>query len=148
MRRDPRAVVKLGHRAQREAVGQLVRRNSHRLCDEPVHRIRLVAGPHHQRREGQIHALRAFALEDVGVERIEGVVGLIVGARRGNGRKYTALGRCDIHIVEILEVGGILEITKSRDAVHLAAILFGRTRRPERQNAQRTDTKTEHMPAR
>ena len=35
---------------------------------EPVHRVGLVIGAYHQGRKGHIHALRAIALQDVGVQ--------------------------------------------------------------------------------
>ena len=87
MRGQFRAVVKPGLRPQRETIGQLVGRNLHRFGHQAVHRVGLVARARHQRREGQVHALRAFALQDKGVERVEGLVGLIVGSHRGNRRK-------------------------------------------------------------
>ena len=64
------------------------------IVQESVHdlRIRLVAGARHQRGEGEVHALRPLTLEDEGVERVEGLVGLVVAAHRGNGREHPALG--------------------------------------------------------
>ena len=51
--------------------------------------------------KGQLHALRAFALEDEGVERIERLEGLIIGADRRDRRKQATLRRIRIDVVEI-----------------------------------------------
>ena len=121
MRSQLRAVMEPRLGTHREAIGQLVRRDLHRFRGEAVHRVRLVIGARHQRREGQVHALRALALQNVGVERIEGEKGLVVGAHRRDDRKQPALRRVDIDVVEMVEVGGIFQVAERRDAVSLGA---------------------------
>ena len=147
MRGQLRAVVKARLGPHREAIGELVGRNLHRLRGEAIHRVRLVAGARHQRRKGQVHALRALALEDEGVERIEGEEGLIVGATDGIERKQPALRRIRIDVVEMLEVGGIFQVAEHRHAVRSRR----RHRRPRRgrnqAGAQRADAEAEHVPA-
>jgi len=54
----------------------------HRARRETVQRVGLVLGARHQAREGELHTLRAIALEDEAVERIEGEKVLIEGPRR------------------------------------------------------------------
>ena len=75
----------------------------------------------HQGREGQLHALRGVALEDVAVERIEGEEVLIERRDRADLREHAALRRVRIDIVEMLEVGGIFEVAEGRDAVPLGS---------------------------
>ncbi len=77
-----RAVVKPGLRPQRKTIGQFIGRNPHRFGDQAIHRVGFVVGARHQRRERHVHALCAFALQDIGVERIEGLVRLVIGANR------------------------------------------------------------------
>ena len=129
MRGQLRAVVKARFRPQRKAVGQLVRRNLHGFRDLAVHRVRLVARPRHQRRKGQFHAARAFAFQDEGVERVERIEGLVVEARRRDGRKQPALRRGHVHIVEMMEVGRVFQVAEHRQAVRLGAGLGGGGRR-------------------
>ena len=114
MRGQLRAVMEPGLRPHRKTVGELVGRNLHRLGREAVQRVRFVAGPRHQRREGQVHALRAFTLQDEGIERIEGLIRLIVGFRRGNRREYPAFRRGWIDVVEMMKVGRIFQIAEHR----------------------------------
>ena len=66
------AVVEARLRAHEKRVGLPVRRGAHRARSQPIHRVRLVGRPHHERGERRVHADRPIALEDVGVERIEG----------------------------------------------------------------------------
>ena len=88
-----RAVVEFGARPDEELIDQAVGRAAHFLRGKPVHGVRLVAGADHQRREGQLHALRGVALEDEAVERIEGEEILVVEAVRADLRKHAALRR-------------------------------------------------------
>ena len=129
----------------REAVGELVGRNPHRLRRKPVHRVGFVVGARHQRIKGQLHALGAFALEDEGVERIERLEGLIVGAGRRDRRKQTALRRIRIDVVEMLEVGRVFQVAEHRHAVHLGAAIVGGGG-AKSAGAQRTDAETERVP--
>ena len=70
--------MEFGARPDEELINQSVRRPADFLRGKPVHRVGLVAGADHQRREGQLHALRRVALENESVERIEGEKILVV----------------------------------------------------------------------
>ena len=133
-------------RPQGKAVGGLVRGDLHRPRDEPIHRVRLVIGARHQRRKGHVHALRALALQDIGVERVEGKERLVERALRGNEREHSPFRRVDIDIVEMMKIGRIFQIAEHRDAVNIGAGI-GRPGRRQQRRAQRADTETEHMPA-
>src|SRR5262249_28860468 len=85
--------------------------------------IRLVRGARHQAREGQFHALRAVALQDEAVERIESQDVLIESSARSDVRKHAALRGIRIDIVELLEVRRILEIAEGRQAMALIELL-------------------------
>src|SRR5262249_8445087 len=65
-----------------KAVSEPIRGYPHRARGKSIEGIRLVGGARHQAREGELHTLRAVALEDEGVERIEGEKILIEGPRR------------------------------------------------------------------
>ena len=60
--------------------------------------------PRHQAREGQLHALRRVAAQDVAVERIEGEEVLIEHRVRADLREHAALRRVRIDVVEMREV--------------------------------------------
>ena len=126
-----RAVVKAGLRPHRETIGQLVRRNLHRLRSQAVHRIGLVAGARHQRREDHVHALRAFTLEDVGVERIEREDTTGCRPAPGNQREQSAFRRVGIDVVEMVKVGRIFQVAEHRHAVNVG---FGHRRPPRGRN--------------
>ena len=119
MRGQPAAVVEARLRPQRKAIGQAVGGDADRARGEPIHRVRLVVGPRHQRREGQLHALRRVAAQDVAVERIEGQRVLVVDRARADLRKHAALGRLGIDVVEMRKVGRILQVAERRHAVPL-----------------------------
>lgn len=146
MRGQFRPVMESGFRPQRETVGQFIRRDLHGLGNEAVHRVGLVGGAHHQRRKRHVHALSAFALQDVGIERVEGLIGLVVGAHRRDQRKQPTLGRVHIDVVEMMKVRGIFQIAEYRHAMRLGGAIL-RQRRPKPRSAQRADAETEHMPA-
>jgi hypothetical protein len=140
------AVVKFRLGPQREAIGELVRRYLHRLRCEAVHRVRLVTGAGHQRRESQVHALRALALQDKGIERIEGLIRLIVGSCRRNRRKHPAFRRRQIDVVEVMEIRRIFQVAEHRQSVRLRSRI-DRQRRPEPRSTDSTEPETQHMPA-
>src|SRR5262249_36251954 len=102
----------------------------------------------HQRREGHIHALCALALEDVGVQRIEGEVGLVIGTDRGDQREGPALRRGRIDVVEMMELGGIFQIAEGRYAVRLGPALRRRGGGTKTRRAKRADAEPEHVLAR
>ncbi len=133
--------MKFRLRPHREAIHQPVRRYLHGLGGKPVHRVRLVVCAHHQRRKRHVHALRAIALHDEGIERVEGLVGLVAGAHRRNERERAALRGIDIDVVEVMEIGGIFEIAERRNAMGLGRHLRGPARAAEPGGAERaTDT--------
>ena len=142
-----RAVVKSRLGAHRETVGQLVGGDLYRLRGKPIHRVGFVVGAHHQGHKGHIHALRALALEDVGVERIKGEKRLVVGADRRDQRKCPALGGRRIDVVEVMKIGRIFQIAKGRHAVGFGAG-FRRPRGPQPRRSERTNPETKHMLAR
>jgi hypothetical protein len=150
LRRQFGAVVESGLRAQREAIRQLVRRNLYGLCHQTVHRIGFVAGTCHQRRECHVHALRAFAFEDIGVEGIEGLIGLVVGTNRRDQRKCAAFRRGRIDVVEVLKIGRIFQVAEHRKPMSICAAIRRKCRpqpRRARNTGNDTGAKTEHMPA-
>ena len=102
---------------QEKTVGQTVRRDGDRARRKSVHRVGLVGGPHHQRREGQLHALRAVALEDERVERVEGEEVLIVLSIGADLREGPALRGVRVDIVEMTKVRRVLQVTEGRHAV-------------------------------
>src|SRR5262249_34744974 len=113
------AVVEGEAGAHQKTVGQPVRGYLHRTSGKAVEGIRLVIGARHQAREGELHALRAVALEDKAVERIEGEKVLVEYPRRPNMGKDPALRGIWIDVVEMLEFRRIFKIAKSGDAVPL-----------------------------
>ena len=148
MRRQFRAIVESRFGSHRKAVGELVGGNPHGFRRKAVHRVGFVVRASHQAHERHVHALRAFALQDVGVERIEGEEGLVVGANRWDQRKQSALRRGHIDVFEMMKIGRIFQIAEHRHSVGLGAAFLGRRRgRPEPSCAQRADAENEHMAA-
>ena len=145
VRGERAAVVERDAGPHEEAVGEPIIRYLHRAGGEAVHGIRLVRGARHQAREGELHALRAIALEDEAVERIEGEKVLIEGAARPDMRKRAALGRIRVHVLEMLEVRRIFEVTERRHAVPLGA--FPRQRGPRHRRCKRASGDDERLAA-
>ena len=109
--------MKRRFRPHQIAIGQAVVGNYHRTRGIAVHRVGLVIGARHQRRECQFHALCGVALEDVAVERIEGEKILVELPSRSDLRKQPAL-RCGwIHEIEMREVWRILQVAERGNAV-------------------------------
>src|SRR5437899_13071371 len=75
-------IVELDPGPQQKTISEPVGRYLHRARSEAVQRVGFVLGARHQAREGQLHTLRAVALEDEDVERSEGEKILIEGPRR------------------------------------------------------------------
>src|SRR5262249_62297599 len=84
VRGERAAIMEGAAGSHQKAVGQPIRGYANRASSKPVDGVRLVGGAHHQAREGELHALRAVALEDEAVERIEGEKVLIEGPGRPN----------------------------------------------------------------
>ena len=82
------------------------------LGDQAVGGVGLVGRAGEQAVVEQAEALRRLALQDEGVEAVEGLAA--AGAAEAHG---AALGGVGIDEVEVLEVGRILEIAEARDAV-------------------------------
>jgi hypothetical protein len=122
-RRRNRAAI---GRPQQKFVGQSVSRAPHLLGGEAVHGVGLVAGAHHQRREGQFHALRRVAFEDVAVERIEGEEILIELAVRPDLRKRSAFRRLRIDVIEMPKIGRVGEVAERGQAVGFDRIVGAR----------------------
>ncbi len=110
--RDRRAVGELRLRSHLEHDGPLVGRNIAAFRDEPVDRVRLVHGARHQAVEQVFEPLRRVALEDEVVEAVERLDA--AGARRG---EFAALRRVRVDVVEMLEVGGVLQLAERRKPV-------------------------------
>ena len=104
-------------RPDEEPIGEAVGRDPH-LCRRPGRTWRR-ARPRtrHQGGEGQFHALRGVALEDVAVERIEGEEVLVELPAWPDLRKHSALRGVRIDVVEMAEVRRIFEIAESGNAV-------------------------------
>ena len=125
MRSERRAVVEFRLVAQRKTVGQAVIGDAHALRRQPIHGVGLVARAHHQRREGVVHAEGALALEDVGIERIEGEKRAVVAAARHGFRIDAAFGRGRIDVFEVRKICRVSEIAEGRHAVPLALLRDG-----------------------
>lgn len=110
---QPRSIVKLRFGPNTETIDRLVGGHADRFCGKAIHRIRLVAGAHHQRRERHVHAVRAIALEDIGVERVEGLERLVVGGGRRDRREHPALRCIDVDVIELAEVAGYFRSPKA-----------------------------------
>ena len=136
-RRHPRAVEEARLRPQPEAIVELVGRNAHRLREQAIDRIRLVAVGGHQRVEGRAHAGRAVALPAVDVERVEGVE-VLVAAGVGDLQRQEAAGRrLRVDIGEMREVGRQGEIAERREAVGLDRIVGERGERAREKRRER-----------
>ena len=97
------------------------------LGDQAVGGVGLVGGAGEQAVVEQAEALRRLALEDEGVEAVEGLAG--AGAAEAHG---AALRRVGVHVVEVREAVGVLEVAEGRDAVaddDLAGVGRGACRR-------------------
>ena len=133
-----RAVGKARLGPQAKAIVALVGGNAHRLCEQPVDRIRLVAVRRHQRVEGRRHAGRAIAFPAVDVERVEGVKRL-VAARAGDlQREQTAGRRRGVHIGEMRKVRGQGEVAEGGEAVRLDRIVGERRERSRKEADERS----------
>ena len=84
----------------------------HRPRSKAIEGVRFVLRTQHQARESELHALGGISFEDETVERVECKHVLIEEPCRRNMRKYSALLRIWIDIIEILEVRGIFEIAE------------------------------------
>ena len=118
-----RAVEEARLRTQPETVVELVARHPHRLREQAVDRIRLVAVGRHQRVEGRRHAGRAVALPGVDIERVEGVEVLVAARSRDLQRQQAAGRRLRVHIGEIREVRRQGEIAEGRQAMGLDRVV-------------------------
>ena len=126
-----------------EPVGQAIRGNAHGARGKAVERVRLVGGARHQAAKGELHALRAVALEDEDIERIEGEKVLIKDAVRPDLREGAALGRVRLDIVEMLEARRIFQVAEGRHAVTLGPLVG--TGRSSDARCQRAGTKRERV---
>ncbi len=144
MRGERTAVVKPGAGSHQKAAAEPILGYLHGARGQPVHGVRLVLGAYHQAREGQLHSLRAVAFEDEAVERIEGEKILVVGAGRPDVGEHAALARIGIDIVEMLEVGVILQVAEGRHAVARGIRL--RTRGANRDRRQGAGAEHQRLP--
>src|SRR5712691_2613575 len=111
------AVVKSDSRAQQEPVGKAVLGYLNGARGEAIQGVRLIRGAHHQTRESELHSLRAVALQDEAVERIEREDILIENNARPDMREHPALRSVRIDVVEVLEVRRVFEIPERRYAL-------------------------------
>ena len=131
-RRDLRAVEEARLGPQPEAIVELVGRNPHRLGEQAIDGIGLVAVGRHQRVESGRHAGRAVALPGVDVERVESVE-VLVAARSGDLERQQAAGRrVRVDIGEMREVGRQSEVAERRKPVG-----FDRSRRRARRTGEK-----------
>ena len=106
---DFAAVVKGDARPQPEPVDQSIGGDGQLVGREQIDRIGLVKRARHQRGKGDAHAVGGIALDDIGVERIEG------GAARADQlREQSALGRIDIDVIEILKIRRVFQVAEGR----------------------------------
>src|SRR6202011_376087 len=101
--------------AQKKAVGCLIGRNPYGARDKPIERIRLVAASAHQRIENEPHSGGAVALQDIGIQRIEGGEVLVSGGRADLKHDLAALRGIGIHIWKMAEAGRLGEIAEDRE---------------------------------
>ena len=120
-RGDRHAVMPARFRAQTHTHGAEIVRNHHSLGEIAVERADLVVGRHEQpvveERVGAqlvLHARRHIALVEVGRERVPAYV------RRQHER--AAFGRVRVDVVEVFEIGRVLEFAEERHAVPVRRI--------------------------
>ena len=114
---------------QPETVVELVGRDAHRLREQPIDRIRLVAVGGHQRVEGRRHPRRAVALPRIDIERVEGVEVLVAACSRNLQRQQAAGRRLRVHVGEMREVRRQGDIAERRQAVGLDGVVGKRGER-------------------
>ena len=102
----------------------------HAFGNEPVGRIRLVRRALEQALERQARARRAHPLQCEGAERAEGV-------DRGEVQQAT-LGRVGVDVVEVGEVGSVLEIPEEREPVGRLLRCRGSDQGRERRHRRRS----------
>src|SRR5262249_59470466 len=112
LRGEPRTVVEFGFRPDEKSVVQAVGRAAHLRGGKAVHRVGLIARAHHQGGEGELHALRRIAPEDIAVEGIEGEKILVELPRRPNLRESAALRRPRVDVTEMSKVRRVSEIAE------------------------------------
>src|SRR5262249_40329132 len=116
------AIVERDAGPHQETISESVGRYLHRTRSEAVQRVGFVLGARHQAREGELHTLRASALKDEAVERIEGEKVLIEGPSCPDVGEHAALRGVWIDVIEMLEVGRIFEIAEGRDPMVLGVL--------------------------
>ena len=124
--------------AQLEAIGQLVRTDAHGLRHEAIERIGLVGAARHEAVEGGVDARRAIALEDIDVEGVEGLEILVAGGVLDLDDQRSALGSRGVHIGEMLEVGGLLQLAEGGEPMgpRLGALSACGAKARQRERAQ------------
>src|SRR5215469_9138152 len=116
------AIVKRDAGPQQETISESIGQYLHRARSEAVQRVGFVLGARHQAREGELHTLRAIALKDEAVERIEGEKVLIEGPSRPDVGEQAALRGVWIDVIEMLEVARIFEIAEGRNPMALGVV--------------------------
>src|SRR5690606_4336658 len=97
--------------SEREGGGGKIFRIGNAFRDEAVFRARLIEARFEQRVVDERKARRRLALDDIGIEAVEGADARIA--------HLAALRRLRVHIVEMLEAGCVFELAEKRDAVPL-----------------------------
>ena len=135
-RGDLRPVEKSCFGPQPKPAIALVARNAHRLREQPIDRIGLVAVGGHQRVEGRAHAGRAVALPAVDVERVESFE-VLVAAGSGDLKREEAPGRrLRVGVGEMREIRRQRQIAERRQAVRLDRIVVKRGERARKERRQ------------
>src|SRR5437773_2460389 len=96
-----------------KAVVQPIRGYAHRARSEAVQRVWFVLSAYHQACKGELHTLRAIALEDETVERIEGEKVLIEGPSCADMGEHATFRGVWINVIEMLEVRRIFKVAES-----------------------------------
>jgi hypothetical protein len=117
---DRRPIVKSRLGPQGERHRRAVGRHLDARRDEAVQGVGLIERAYHQRIENQLDAFDRDALEDERVQAIEGIDSV--------QPERAALRGVGVDVVEVLEVGRILEIVEDRDAVARLPVVRGRSR--------------------
>ncbi len=116
--RDPASVPPAGLGAQPEDHPRAVGGQLHALGDEAVHGVRLVVGARHERLVEESRTPGRHPLEG---ERVERVVAL----QRPEPER-PALGRVGVDVIEVPELGAVLEVAEDREAVTRRGLARGR----------------------
>ena len=112
VRRDGGAIGKACFGSQAEGHRLAVGGHVRCLRNEAIGRVGFVRSPHHEAVIDEPQALGGIALQNEAVEAVEGLQ-----RRRADGDDASALGGGWVDVLEVLEIGRILEVAERGQAV-------------------------------